>query len=292
MDSYSCSSIPLVDSIFLEKFLERLQSNWKPGYEDWVQKLRQRSESKQSHKQELSRQIKEAQRQRQETLDILDDPDIPKTKQMKIDYANKIAGLETRIEEWRQELERPDAEDEDEEAIHEIDQIIPEIVAEWRSFPFQRRMRFVNALVKDVVLSRPAPGWLRMEILWKRPDWEIDGCFFRCTSNREVWTEEEDEIVGTMYASEKAGAILEALPDKTWSAIEHRAAKVGVRKEVAADFREPGFKSNREARSLCLLDIRFAQEQGLPPCAKSAQWSQLPTLSTGVACLRVSPPTG
>jgi hypothetical protein len=26
--------VPLVDSIFLEKFLERLQSNWRPGYED------------------------------------------------------------------------------------------------------------------------------------------------------------------------------------------------------------------------------------------------------------------
>ena len=275
--------VPLVDSIFLEKFLERLQSNWRPGYEDWVQKLQQRRESKQSHKQEVRRQIKEAHRQRQETLDVLDDPDIPKTKQMKIDYANKIAGLERRIEEWQQELERPDAEDDDEEAIYEIDQIIPEIVAEWRNFPFQRRMRFVNALVKDIILSRPASGWLRMEIRWKRPDWEIDSCFFRCTSNRETWAAEEDEIVQAMYAAEKARAILEALPDKTWSAIEHRAAKLGVSKELAADFQEMGFKSNREGRSLCWLDIRFAWEQGLPPCAKSAQWSQRPTWSTAAA---------
>ncbi|HEX6551287.1 MAG TPA: recombinase family protein [Ktedonobacteraceae bacterium] len=278
--------VPLVDSIFLEKFFERLQSNWKSGYEDWMRKLQQRSERKQSHKQELSRQIKEAQRQRQETLDILDDPDIPKTKQMKIDYANKIAGLETRIEQWQRELERPDAEDEDEEAIHEIDQIISEIVAEWRNFPFRRRMRFVNALVKDVILSRPAPGWLRMEIRWKRPDWEIDSCFFRCTSNREAWTAEEEEIVSNMYPSEKAREILEALPDKTWSAIEHRAARLGVSKEVAADFRELGFTSNREGRSLCWLDIRFARERGLPPCAKSARWSLRPTSSTGAAYQR------
>jgi hypothetical protein len=266
--------VSLIDGIFLEKFLERLQSNWKPGYEDWMQKLQLRREGKQSYKQELRRQIKEAQRQRQETLDILDDPDIPKTKQMKIDYGNKIAGLETRIEEWQQELERPDTEEEDEEAIYEIDQIIPEIVAEWRNFPFHRRMRFVNALVKDIILSRPAPGWLSMEIRWKRPDWEIDSCFFRCTSNREVWTAGEDEIVSTLYPTEKARSILEALPDKTWSAIEHRAVKLGVSKEVTADFQDLGFRSNREGRSLCWLDIRFAREQGLPPCAKTAQWSR------------------
>ena len=141
----------------------------------------------------------------------------------------------------------------------------------------------MNALVKDIILSRPAPGWLRMEIRWKRPDWEIDSCFFRCTPNREAWAAEEDEIVQTMYAAEKARAILEALPDKTWSAIEHRAAKLGVSKELAADFRELGFKSNREGRGLCWLDIRFAREQGLPPCAKTAQWSQRPTWSTAAA---------
>ncbi len=263
--------VSVIDSTFLEKFFERLQGSWNPGYEDWLARIQERQQSKQGTKQELKRQINEAQRQKRETMDILDDKDIPKTKQMKIYYANKIVGLEAQIAEWEAELNKPDSED-DEEAIIEIDKLINEVVAEWKNFPFKKRMRFVNALVKDVILSRPAPGWLAMEIRWKRPDWAIEGCFLRCTANREVWTPEEDETVRGLYAAEKAGVIMKALSDKTWNAIEHRARKLGVWKETATDFQELGFKSNREIRNLCWSDIQFAGQHGLSPCAKTAQW--------------------
>jgi hypothetical protein len=283
---------PLIDQSFLEKFFERLQGNWKPGYEDWIAKIQERQQNKQGVKQELKRQIVEAEKQRQETLNILDAPDIPKTKSMKIHYANKIAGLEARIAEWGNELNKPDTEDDDAEAINEIDKLISVIVAEWENFPFKRKMRFVNALVKDFILHRPTPGWLAIEIRWKRPDWAIDGCFLRCTANREVWTSEEDEIVRRLYAAEKARAIMTALPDKTWSAIEHRAAKLGARKETAAGFRDLGFTSNREIRGLCWLDIRFAEENGLSPCVKSAQWSRQYSWSTAAPYPTVSRPVG
>src|SRR5712691_6867241 len=129
-----------------------------------------------------------------------------------------------------------------------------------------------------------------MEMRWKRPDWEIDGCFLRCTANREAWTTEEEEIIVDLYTTEKAGVIMQALPDKTWSAIEHRAAKLGASKVEAADFKELGFRSNREIRSLCWLDIRFAEENGLAPCVKNAQWRQRRTLSTAAAYPTVSRP--
>ncbi len=284
--------VPLIDQSFLEKFFERLQGHWKPGYEDWISKIQERQQDKQGVKQELKRQIVEAQKQRQETLDILDDPDIPKTKSMKIHYANKIAGLEARIAEWENELKKPDTEDDDAEAILEIDKLISVIVAEWENLPFKRKMRFVNALVKDFILHRPTPGWLAVEIRWKRPDWTIDSCFLRCTANREVWTPEEDEIVRSLYAKEKARAIMQALPDKTWCAIEHRAGKLRVRKETAADFQELGFRSNKEIRNLCWLDIQFAEKHGLSPCAKTAQWSQQQTSSTALASQTASPRGG
>src|SRR5205823_6809682 len=58
----------------------------------------------------------------------------------------------------------PEADDEDEELLYEISALIPRIVELWNSLPYEKRISFVGALVRHVILSRPTSGWLKMEI--------------------------------------------------------------------------------------------------------------------------------
>jgi DNA invertase Pin-like site-specific DNA recombinase len=268
-----CFTLPLslVDTIFLETFFDHLlQGTWHPDYEDWRQALQRQKASKHQQKQSVVRYINEAQRQRQETMDILDDPDIPKTKQMKIEYGRKIVALEAQIAQWKMSVEASEGKGgEEQERFRSIEEIISEIITSWDQLPFEKRMRFVNALVQHVQICRLSPGWFQMEIQWKRPDWENTNCLFHRTANREAWTPEEDALLTARYANETAETLMKALPDKTWSAIEHRASLLHVKKVQPALCQALGFASNKQMRHLCWLDIQFAEERGISSTVRS-----------------------
>jgi hypothetical protein len=266
--------VKLLDTSFLEKFFERIGALKK--LDDWEDKLTERLAAKEAakayHKSLIQKQIKDAQRQRQETMDILADPEIPKTKQMKIDYAHKVAGLEAKIAEWENELEAPEDEEEDDEIVlYEIHSLLPDIASAWEKLRFSTRLRFVGALVRKVVVSKVAPSWFKIEIHWKDAIGNfIDvGYFKRHFTNRSEWSEEEKDIVRRMYPTEDAGEILAILTDRSWRSIVNLARKLGIKRERG---RRPNSINTEEEYNTTVEDRKYEEENGVDPSVKKVQW--------------------
>ena len=224
------------DQIFLEKLFERIQvlENL-----DWADKLQERLGNRRKQLEEkkslLRKQIDRATRQRAEIMETLSDPDIPKSKQMKIDYANQAAGLEQKIHQWELELAAPLNEEDDEEiTLYQIHSLLPDIKQDWHNLSFAVRLRFVGALVRKVVLTPVAPSWMKLEIYWKSAIGNyIDvGYIRKFQANGSKWTREEDAIIQELYPTADGAEILKRLPGRTWRSILIRASKLKITREL------------------------------------------------------------
>ncbi|EFH87001.1 SANT/Myb domain-containing protein [Ktedonobacter racemifer] len=165
----------------------------------------------------------------------LSDPDIPKSKQMKIDYANQAAGLEQKIHQWEIELAAPLTEgDDDEITLYQIHSLLPDIKQDWHKLSFEVRLRFVGALVRKAVLTPVAPSWMKLEIYWKSAigNFVDVGYIRKFQANGSKWTEEEDALIRKLYPTTDAAEILKRLPGRTWRSILIRASKLRVTREL------------------------------------------------------------
>ncbi len=241
---------------------------WK-GCEDWEDKIEQKIELQKSRERLIRSAIDEAQQRWNESMTTLKDPTIPKTYQMKLDLANECAGLEAKIQQLQKDLEpAEDEEAADEEIQYEIYTILPDLIEEWPNLPFEKRLRFIGALTHKVVISHPAPIWLRIEIHWKKADWGIDIAYIQRRGFSATWTEEEDRSVREMFPTEDAAAILEKLPARTWGAIVTHAKILGVRRPR----RRNATTAAMDFENVSILDVQFAKEHRLTLNGKKAQW--------------------
>ena len=265
--------IARIDAPFLEKFFEHLR-NWE-GCEDWEDKLEERVKAQQSREGTILNLIDQAQRQWQEAMATLKDPNIPKTTQMKIDLAKTCEGLEWKITELQSQLAPvpQDEEEEDEKIQYEIYTLLPDLIDEWENLPFEQRLRFIGALTRKVVLSHVSPGWTKMEIQWKRSDWQFDVAHLRRPANHSPWTPEEEAIVREHYPRGDAGEIMRLLPMRPWNTIKARASILGVRRDLS-EGRKHHSVSIPNGCYPCLADIEYAREHGLVLSDKKAQWSR------------------
>jgi hypothetical protein len=264
-----------VDRTFLERFFERLEALEK--LEDWEDKLEQRLADKLAAREEseklIRKQISDAGRKRQEILDTLADPDIPKTKQMKIDYARQVAGLEDKIAQWQSELEAPEEEEGGEEVtLYQIHSLLPGIREKWEQLSTEVRMRFIGALVWRVVLVQVSPSWLLIEIHWKDAIGRFVDMrhFRRPQTNRSHWSGEEEAILRRMYPQEDAAVIVKALSRRSWQSIMARGERLGIKRERSGP---NSINAHAEAfLSLCEEDRRYMEENGLSSTDTDA-WS-------------------
>jgi hypothetical protein len=161
-------------------------------------------------------------------------------------------------------------EEDDEQTQYTIYTLLPELIAEWENLPFEIQLRFIGALVRRVVISHPAPLWIKMEIIWKKPDWDVDVLHLRRRAYKAIWTDEEDAIIREMYPTVDAELILQQLPDRTWEAIRQRGQKLGVMRKQNVNTTE----AFREYDDVSLKDVLYAQEHGLTLKGRIPQWSR------------------
>lgn len=262
-----------LDATFTEKFLDRIVE-WvtRGDLNRWKDRLEQAQAKRQSKKEAISKEIKQAKAQRQETMDVLDDPEIPKTKQMKIDYAQKIARMEVKIQELEQQYEVVPEEEEDAETLYEILKLLPEIRDHWwgsqdcEEMPFAEKIKLVGALTRRVILDIPSPGWLKVTIEWKIG--EQDVMHQQRLTNGRTWAKEEDAIIRELWPKGDGAEILNQLPSRSYSAIKARARKIGTRRE-----KKGGSIMLSDYFNLSMQDKRYAEEHGLNTMSKKPQWS-------------------
>lgn len=270
-------SMRYLDNIFLEKLFERLAALEK--LEDWEDRLKERQAAREEaqayNKRLIQKQIDNARRQRTETLSNLNDPDIPKTKQMKIDYALQIAGLEEKIQQWEIELAASEDEEDDEEiTLYQIHSLLPNIKSEWNKLSFGVRLRFVGALVQKAVLTLVSPSWVKLEIYWKKAIGDLVdiGHFKRQSTKGPTWSQEEETVLREMYSKADAAELLAAFPNRTWSSIALHANEMRLIRDRG---RKPNSVSTVYGRCETQEDREYAAKNGLISNDKNAQWSVL-----------------
>jgi hypothetical protein len=219
----------------------------------------------------ILKQIKRADVRMQEIMQDLRDPEIPLTKTMKIVYIQEHAGLEQKKATLEKELYELDDEPEsDEEVLYEINTHIPDIVSEWHNLSFETRLKLVGALTRTVIIEHASPSWIRMEIIWKLPEWKVDIAHIRRSSNRNFWTKKDELQLAELYPEDDAYDLLKAFPDRSWTAIQDHAREMGLKR----------LRNNRNSipastlyGHLSLDDYKYAKEHGLDASNKSVQWS-------------------
>jgi len=180
-------------------------------------------------------------------------------------------GLESKKAELVHELEnKTEEEEEDDVILYEIRTLIPRIVALWDCLPFEKRLRFVSALVQEVILNRASPCFLTMEIHWKMQDWETDIAYIRRGWSGSAWTPDDDMLLRAIFPIEDAGAILQAFPTRGWGAIKQRAAVLHLHRLRNGVNSIP--VNNRYFLDLSWQDLAYAQEHNLALTTKNAQW--------------------
>jgi DNA invertase Pin-like site-specific DNA recombinase len=248
-----------IDPVFQERLFSHLR-NW-TGCDDWEEQLSLKEQAELNRRYQIQKLIEQARGDREETLDILTDKSIPKTPQMKLDLANKCRGLEERIAKFERDLAvTPDQELADEKIQYRIYTLLPDLIEKWDRLHFDEQLLFVNALVRQVVVSHPAPSYLSMEIHWKRADWGVDVCFNirRDFTHTNDWSDEDDLLLAELYPTASTMDILRAFPDRTWGAIICHAMRKGVRRRI----KDPtGVGKTFKKRTL--RDIEYEEEHGI-----------------------------
>jgi hypothetical protein len=267
-DMLFCVPIQTIDQAFLEKFFERLEQ-WK-GFEDWEEKIMRKREEDETREALITKQIKEAELKMIEITDTVNTPGCPRS--MKTELFKLYDGLEQKKAALEKELPSIQVtEEEEDEALYQIGTLLPVILNKWDSLPFADWVRFVGALVHRIILSHLAPCWLRMEIVWKRLDWQTDVAHIRRRgSGGEHWTDAEETLLQTLYPLEDASDILQALPKRNWRAIKLKAIELGVRRIRTAPHSIP---VNAEFLGMSFEDIIYAAENNLVLSTRNPQWS-------------------
>src|SRR5450755_2949010 len=264
-EEYLSVHVATIDSVFLDKFFERLQE-WSMRGElaEWREREKQAHDSHEEHNKSIRRSIKQAEARRHEMMNILSDPEIPKTKQMRIDYATQIAGLEGKMAELEQELQVT-PEEEENATLYRIWELIPALQQHWGKLPFEDRMMVIGAFTRKVVISTPSLGWLKMEVEWKIG--EKDTMHQRRITNGKTWMEEEDASIRELWPTGDGGEILNQLPSRSYGAIKRRAGELRVRRE-----KKGGSIRLETYFDISIQDMHYAQENQLDTVSKKPQW--------------------
>ncbi len=149
----------------------------------------------------------------------------------------------------KQEKEKAESED-----------LLGRTLEEWNEFNLETKRRVVKLVVESVFISRVAPTWLKIEIIWKGigiPTADTGYLWLNTAANRD-WTEEEDAILQEMYPSCQADEILNKLPNRAWKAIIARAYRLKIKRQI--------FNSsplNRAALSLSINDLTFMTQYNI-----------------------------
>ncbi len=107
-----------------------------------------------------------------------------------------------------------------------------DIPAAWKGMGSAKRHRFIKLATESMTLTKPAPNWLQLEVVWLWPDAPHSRCYiWQRTGKGESWTEEEKAILRMLYPQGDRATILQALPARSWSAINNQAHDLGVGRE-------------------------------------------------------------
>ena len=214
-----------IEKIFLQKFTERLRDSER--FKDYEERLKKdeenkKIEGKRKNLQEVLHDINE----RIDGLFLtLQSPKLKPTER------------DEYIEERRKLIRRREAVQNEMRIQSPIQvslrykDLIDKMGKYWEKYPFEDRQALVALLVRRVYLEPLSHYFLRITIQWKEFPADV-GIIWRRHPGSLHWIPEEDQILKKMYPTEPPQVILEALPHRSWIAIQTRASKLPIRRPV------------------------------------------------------------
>lgn len=152
-----------------------------------------------------------------------------------VEYAERLARLQVTIEQLQKKKQRIAAAQAE---LAKFDRKLDDVPGDWNGKPpeengmsLEDKRRFIQLVTTDIILTKPAPNWLRLEIVWL---WTDDATGEPATSTcyiwqrggkGESWSDEENETLRLWYPTRDRATILAALPARSWSAISYQASK-------------------------------------------------------------------
>jgi len=142
--------------------------------------------------------------------------------------------------------------------LEEFHTQLEKIIEVWDRKPFDYKQRFINTLVEKIVLTIPSPHWVRLEVhwTWKMPGWESKVLYiYRPRGHKATLTEAERQFLRENYLQLGRKALLQALPEKSWEAINKEALKLGLRRKSREAIDIPD--------TLTWKDVEFMEQEEL-----------------------------
>jgi hypothetical protein len=269
-------SAPDVDSMFLARFVERLQT---PVAENEFENFLDQDNAEQ---QAYNRRLKELQ------------VHIDATKSLMAKLLRRLALLEEDEEVLTQRRNTRPINDEDEqekELVHAVRHSYREHKLELARLEneyerlvstgsqvekrrnFKKLMRdageaweevvtrediieLVDLFVAKVALEWLSPQFYRLTIFWKDDEWETDTVVcFKGGCPSPYWSDEEKEVIRLHYPTATGRELMQLLPHRTLSGIKWKAHTMGIRRV--------GKKKEGRIWDFCLLDLQQMELYGL-----------------------------
>jgi hypothetical protein len=98
----------------------------------------------------------------------------------------------------------------------EAAKLLESVPGSWDKLGLDQKRQLIRLLTDEIVLTKPAQNWLRLDITWAWFDRDEDVCFiWQRQGQGDPWSTEENERLCALYPEADRKIILEALPNRS-----------------------------------------------------------------------------
>jgi hypothetical protein len=175
------------------------------------------------------------------------------------EYAERLAELSVTIAQL-QAKKRRTAETQAE--LSKFNRKLDTVPDAWKKMTLSEQRRFIALVTQQLVLTKPAPNWLQLDIIWLWEDEETGEpvqttCYiWQRRGKGETWEDAESDILRMWYPTADRAALLDTLPNRSWSAIRYQASRLGL-------LRPYRFNNSHLHRFVSLDDASFMAQAGI-----------------------------
>ena len=179
------------------------------------------------------------------------------------EYAERLARLHVSIDQITAKQKRAQATQEE---LAKFGKRLDDIPAAWKDMSWEDKVRFIRLVVNKMIVRKPMPDWVQIDIQWLWGDAPTDRCYiWHRRGKGEEWTDEEKAVMHRLYSHADRQSILEALPTRSWSAIIFQAMQMRIHRTYM-------FSNSTLPKIVSLRDAMFMQDVGIVYNGETCWW--------------------
>jgi hypothetical protein len=212
-----------IDDIVAKRVLAVLENT--EQFKDYQQRMKEVAKSQEARRKRLQRELTEIEGQLTGSLKTLQLPDIDDETRNELIEARKVL-------RQRKEAVLAELGGKQESALQralEYKELLGEIRDKWNSgiFDLADKKLLIDKLAKSVTLQVLSSHFLLLSLEWTVAEPESI-IIWRPYSGATEWTTQEDNILRENYPHTSTDELLNLLPSRIWTGIEHRAQRLKI----------------------------------------------------------------